>query len=346
VDIESGTITTDRGIGISVDAVDAATRIVSGSVTTTDTHATAIEASEQYSTGISIRGASGQSGATSIVSNDLHTRGGQAVGIAADTAGRIAIESKLLQTDGDVSTGISAASQASDVSVVSDRLITRGIGSTGISVSSRGGNISITANSTTTLSEGADLFSSAAGIVAQSVGDGSITISSNELSTAGINAVGIAATGNGPIRIDSGSVTTKGQDATGIYARSSGSDITIDAKTTAVSGLNATAISALAIGSVAGGSVKIAVSGVVESTSGSGIFARAAGEVAIDIGADARVSGETGAIDAAAGSIRIVNAGRVAGDIVLSTNTDTAPARCRTAARLPALFALEMGRIC
>ncbi len=285
VNIDSTAITTDLGTGIGVDATDGATNIVSGSVTTTDSHAVAISASSGtgaitiasdkistfglYSSGIVVDGASGQSGATSITSNDLHMRGGGTAGIDVDTAGSITIGSKLLQTDGGESAGISAFSQASDVTVTSDTLTTTGPGSAGISVGSRGGNIAITANSTSTTSNVTDIYEQSHAIIAQSQGNGAISILSNAASTVGDNAYAVLAFGGGSIGITSSIASTQGANAYGVSATSYNSNVMIAAATTTTRGLNATAIDGYANGNL------IIMSGTATAAQGTAIFASA-----------------------------------------------------------------------
>lgn len=181
----------------------------------------------------------------SVTLDRIITRGANATGILASSSeGAITVRSNSITTSGASAEGISASTDTSAISVFSGRIATSGANATGIDANSDFGNIAITSSAITTTGAGTGFFGGGSlGILAQTGGNGTITVNSGSIDTRGAESIGIrAVTGNGAILVNSGPITTQGMNADGIsvFARSAMATVNVGNITT--TGTNADGI--------------------------------------------------------------------------------------------------------
>lgn len=267
-------------------------------------------------------------------------------------AGDVRIDAGTTQvgTGGDV--GVWARTTTGDIAIVAGSTTTTRLdilggqftadGVTGISAA--GGNVSIQADVTSVAG------ASAWGVTAFTSGAASIT--SNKVTTAGVEGVGIYGRGDiGGVTIASGDVTTSGAGAHGIQAIATTGGVTIDstgaiavsgngaaglhARTgsgsidAAVNAISATGGNANAIdlATTAGDDIALDVDGTV-SVSGAGQFAGAllngSGNLTVGVGAGGSLTGSGSGIVAQRGTLVLDNAGAIRGNGIRA-NLSAAP---------------------
>lgn len=225
--------------------------------TTTAIHAESITTSGNYASGVMAIGAS-EGVHLNIDVDTVSTSGTGSRGVFSYGLGDIAVNAGTIATSGEGASGVEAFSFYGDVKIGAANISTAGQAATGIYASTLTGDVVVETGDIATrgsFSSGVRAFSRTGDITVTGAGD---------IRTEGDYSYGILAFGEGSIAIkNTGRVETTGSFAHGLYALGRGDGLTtvVNSGSVAVNGDYSSAIRAL--GSYAGGGVKVVSTGDV-----------------------------------------------------------------------------------
>ncbi|HVJ01614.1 MAG TPA: autotransporter-associated beta strand repeat-containing protein [Sphingomonas sp.] len=193
--------------------------------------------------------AQGGAGAISIDSGSVTVAGDYRYGIFAHGTGAIDIASDSLAYEAADSAGIMVVGSDGDVSVTSGTLTASGVSGSGVVVRTGAGDIAITADETHVTGTGIAASGYTADAVVGLSGDGSVTVTSNNASSAGLygSAVVAYASGTGDATVVSTTAATTGDGGVAVLARSQGGgDASVTSGTVTTASTTSSAIEAIA----------------------------------------------------------------------------------------------------
>ncbi|MBO9624299.1 MAG: autotransporter-associated beta strand repeat-containing protein [Sphingomonas sp.] len=193
--------------------------------------------------------AQGGAGAIAIDSGSVSVAGDYRYGIFAHGNGTIDIASDSLSYEAADSAGIMVVGGAGDVTVASGTLTGSGVSGSGVVVRTGAGDIAITADQTHLTGTGIAASGYTADAVVGLSVDGSVSVTSNSASSAGLygSAVVAFASGTGNATVVSTTAATTGDGGVAVVARSQGGgDASVTSGTVTTASATSSAIEAIA----------------------------------------------------------------------------------------------------